>query len=129
MESTRQKKFAKEMQRELSAILQRDVEGLREVLITVSRVQASPDLQHVRVYLTVFPEQHLKTVLTLLKEENAKVRQILAGRIKHMVRAIPELDFRYDDSLAEAARMDELFNQIRAADAKKNTDPATDPTE
>jgi ribosome-binding factor A len=124
METTRQKKFAKEMQRELSAILQRDIDGLRGVLITVSRVQTSPDLQHVKAYITVFPEQHLKTVLTLLKEENHKVRQVLAGRIKDIVRVIPELDFRYDDSLAEAARMDELFTQIRAAESKKNDEPS-----
>ena len=127
MESTRQKKFAREMQRELSQLLQRGIDGLNGTLITVSHVSATADLQHIRVYITVMPETQLKPVLAVLKEENIKVRQMLATRIRKQVRVMPTLEFMYDDTLQTAARIDELFDQIRRADAERN--PSDNPSE
>lgn len=119
MENTRQKKFAKEMQRAISSLLQREVEPLIGAMITVNHVTATPDLQLVRVYLTTLPDNKLDATLRLLSEENREFRQMLAEQIRHQVRYIPSVEFYYDDTLAQANRLDELFAEIHRRDNLK----------
>lgn len=129
MESTRQKKFAKEMQRAIAGLLQREVEPLIGGLITVNHVSVTPDLQVVRVYLTTLPEDKLRHALTLLGEENPAFRKLLAQEIRHQVRYVPTVEFYADDTLEKANRLDQLFEEIQRQDAerKKPTDDTPTP--
>ncbi len=101
------------MQRELGLILQREVDPATGSIVSVSHVYATPDLQHLRVYLTCYPERNLPLVLSLLAEENIKLRKLLSQRIRHQVRVIPTLEFFEDDTMKTANRLDALFDQIR----------------
>lgn len=126
METTRQKKFAKEMLRTISALLREEVEPLFDTMITVNHVNVTPDLQLVRVYLTTLAPEKLPQVLRLLAEENREFRQRLAERIRNQVRYIPQVQFYRDDTLEKASRIDALFERIHAEEAaKKTTDPNT----
>jgi ribosome-binding factor A len=117
METMRQKKFAREMQRELGQLLQREVDPATQSMVSVSHIHASPDLQHLRVYLTCFPDKNLPLVLNLLNEEKAQLRKLLSQRVKHQVRHVPTMEFFEDDTLKTANRLDRLFDRIRPAES------------
>jgi ribosome-binding factor A len=112
MESTRQKKFARAIQRELSDLLQKEVETELGVMITLNHIKTTPDLQLARAYITVMPEDKTRSTLALLEQENWQIRHALAKRIRNMVKQMPELQFFEDDTMKTARHMDDIFNQI-----------------
>jgi len=121
MESKRQQKFSRLIQRELADIFQREVQHLfGSAYITVSMVRVSPDLGLARVYLSVMMAQNNEAVLLEVRTNTRTIRHLLAQRIKNQVRVIPELNFYLDDSAAYAAQMDEIFNKLDIPPADEN---------
>lgn len=112
-ESTRQRKFAREIQRELSVILQQELDAATGAMITLSHVSASPDLGHVRAYITTFPDDKLPLVLRILTDENVKIRTLLARKIRNSVKSMPTLAFYEDETLKTAKRLDQIFSEIK----------------
>ena len=63
MESTRQAKISRLLQKELSEIFRQQTAKTHGVLISVSAVRVSPDLSIARAYLSVFPSDKGETIL------------------------------------------------------------------
>ncbi|WP_347157602.1 30S ribosome-binding factor RbfA [Pontibacter chitinilyticus] len=121
MESKRQQKFSRLIQKELADIFQRETTHLfNGAYISVSVVRVSPDLGLARVYLGVMMAPNAEAVLLEVRVNTKTVRHLLAQRIKNQVRVIPELNFYLDDSAAYAARMDSLFNDLDIPPAGEN---------
>ena len=56
MESTRQSKVAKQIQKDISDIFTKEAADLvRGVMVTVTSVRMSPDLGYAKIYLSIFP--------------------------------------------------------------------------
>lgn len=114
MESKRQQKYSKLLQKELAAIFQQDAKSLfGNLFITVTGVKVSPDLGFAKVYLSFLMSENKKEDLSKVKEYKSKIKGILGGKIRNQVRVIPELEFYLDDSLDHAARMEDLFDKIK----------------
>ncbi len=120
MPSKRQLKFASMMERELSQILSREIDGLGNTILTLSHIDVTPDLKLVRVYLTALPDDQLPIIVDFLNESQASVRHMLAKRIRHVVKHIPELVFYRDDTEREARKIEELFEKIGPIPEKKD---------
>ncbi|MDX5419288.1 MAG: 30S ribosome-binding factor RbfA [Hymenobacteraceae bacterium] len=113
MESKRQQKFSRLIQKELADIFQREVPHLfGGAYISVSIVRVSPDLGLARVYLSVMMAPNPQEVLLEIRLNAKTIRHHLAQRIKNQVRIIPELNFYLDDSAEYAANMDRLFSGL-----------------
>jgi ribosome-binding factor A len=74
MESTRQKKVSRLVQKELAVYFQRESRNhFGSALITVTIVRVSPDLSHARVYLSLFkapkPEELMEAIKGMNKLE------------------------------------------------------------
>ena len=63
MESTRQQKISRLIQKELSDIFQKQTKGMNGVLVSVSTVRISPDMSSCRAYLSVFPSERSAEIL------------------------------------------------------------------
>lgn len=109
MESTRQKKISRVIQRELGTYFQRNV-GLyaKGGMITVTQVRVSPDLGVAKVYLSIFAVPDKLAVLKLIKEHAWEPRKYLAHE-RSELRVTPELNFYLDDSLDHIDRIDQLL--------------------
>ena len=100
METQRQQKVSKQIQKDIAEILQKDAaELVRGVLTTVTTVRISPDLSYAKIYISVFPFDKHEEVLARLKDNNWMIRKALGSRTKHQLRIVPELEFFLDDSL------------------------------
>lgn len=126
MESKRQAKIARYIQKELSEIFRRQTARLGGVLVTVSQVRVSPDLSIAKAYLSIFPSDKSAEILENIKAQTKTVRYELAQNVKEVLRKCPELQFYLDDSLDYAENIDRLL----ASDPIKGTaDDYVDPDE
>ena len=114
MESKRQQKFSRLIQKELAEIFQREVPHLfGGAYISVSVVRVSPDLGLARVYLSVMNVKDGNEMLLQELRVNTKtIRHLLAQRIKSQVRVVPELVFFLDDTAEYSAKIDKLFANL-----------------
>lgn len=126
MESKRQVKIARYIQKELSEIFRRQTARLGGVLVSVSQVRVSPDLSIAKAYLSIFPSDRSNEILENIKAQSKTVRYELAQAVKEVLRKCPELQFYRDDSLDYAENIDRLL----ASDPIKGTaDDYVDPDE
>src|ERR1044072_6760742 len=112
MDSQRQLKVSRLLQKELGEIFQRETRLLfGNALITVTQVRVSPDLGVAKVYVSLFNVPDTKALLESIKANTKEIRMKLAERMKKQLRIIPNLTFFHDDSLDYAMRIDELLKK------------------
>ncbi|GAB2561120.1 30S ribosome-binding factor RbfA [Spirosoma areae] len=121
MESKRQQKVSRQLQRDLSEIFQRDVPHLFSgAFITVTSVRVSPDLSMARVYLSFLATKNKQLLLETIQEKGKILRQHLGERVRHQLRIVPELSFYLDDTADYADKMDKLFAGIEIPPAPED---------
>ena len=111
METTRQNKISRLIQKELSEIFLLQTKSMNGVLVSVSAVRISPDMSIARVYLSVFPSERSQEIVKNINANMKSIRYELGTRVRHQLRIIPELKFFVDDSLDYAERIDELLKK------------------
>jgi ribosome-binding factor A len=109
METTRQKKVSRLLQKEISQIIQHRSFELGKSMITVTTVRVSPDLSLARIYLSIFPAGETEKVLLHVRERIPQIRHELGNQIRHQLRIIPELAFFIDDSLDYIEKIERLI--------------------
>ncbi|MBO6189196.1 MAG: 30S ribosome-binding factor RbfA [Alloprevotella sp.] len=109
METTRQQRIRRQIQKDLSEIFQRQTSQTRGTLVSVSTVRISPDLSVCRVYLSVFPSDRAAEILENIQKNSVGIRYELGQRVRHQLRIVPELKFFLDDSLDYIDHIDELL--------------------
>lgn len=113
MESKRQAKFARVIQKELGEIFQRDAAAmLPGILITITKVRVTSDLSLARTYISFFNSPESTTSLNTIRAQSREIRYKLGTRIKDQVRAIPALEFYLDDTNEYSERIDKIFDKI-----------------
>ena len=109
METTRQNKIARLLQKELSEIFLLQTKAMPGVLVSVSAVRISPDMSIARVYLSVFPSDKSEEMVKNINNNLKSIRFELGTRVRHQLRIIPELKFFVDDSLDYIEKIDALL--------------------
>lgn len=120
MESTRQAKIARLLQKELSEIFRLQTAKMRGVIVSVSALRVSPDLSTARAYLSVFPSGKAQEVIESINKSAKTVRYELAQRVRYQLRRTPELSFHLDDSLDYIENIDNLLRQDSAPAADES---------
>ncbi len=123
METTRQAKIARLIQKELSEILRLQTAKTHGIIISVSAVRVSPDLSIAKAYLSIFPSAKAPQILEDLTRSAKTIRYDLGQKVRFQLRKIPELAFYLDDSLDYIENIDNLLKEedkeIKAAEAGK----------
>ena len=109
MESTRQHKIARLIQKDMSDILLRYARTLSGVLISVSEVRVSSDLSIAHIYLSVFPQNHVTETMQAIEENTPHFRGELGTLERHQLRVIPEIRFHLDETIERMEHIDELL--------------------
>jgi ribosome-binding factor A len=110
METQRQQKVSRLLQKELGEMFQREGSALSNgKMVTVTVVRISPDLSVARVYLSIFPSDADSAALNLIREHARELRFELGKRVGKQLRIVPELAFFGDDSADYAENISRLL--------------------
>lgn len=115
MESTRQAKISRLLQKELSEIFRLQTAKTHGVIVSVSAVRVSPDLSVAKAYLSVFPSSKAQELMESINNSARTIRYELAQRVRFQLRKTPELTFYLDDSLDYIEKIDNLLADDRPA--------------
>lgn len=113
MESTRQQKINRLIQKEMGEIFRKETTLMNGVLISVSGVRVSPDLGNAKVYLSIFPSDKGAELLKNIKANAKGLRFELGQKVGKQLRVIPELSFFIDDSLDYVEKIDKLLDSTK----------------
>ncbi len=123
MDSVRQQKYARLIQKELGELFQREGRNwYGPHFVTVTHVKVTPDLGLARVHISVFKAPRPQEILKSLKTHYSEVRLHLGRRIGKQARIIPDLEFFIDDSLDYAEKMDAIFKNLHIPPAQTDQD-------
>lgn len=114
---SRTEKLNSEFQKEISAVLSRKLKNpLATEMVSVVKVDVSPDLAQAKVYLSVYSTsvEKKKATFDAVKSDAKKIRYELSQVMR--LRTIPELRFILDDSMEYSARISSLINKVGEKD-------------
>ncbi|MGC1241116.1 MAG: 30S ribosome-binding factor RbfA [Chryseosolibacter sp.] len=121
--STRQQKFGRLIQKELSEIFQRDKRGILEnEFITIAEVSMSPDLGVARVFISMMLAKDKNKTLDKINRSKSEIRKALGERIRKQARIVPELIFVIDETEEKAFKIEELIKNLNIPPADKSSD-------
>lgn len=113
----RQQRVARQLQRDLSEMFQKELAPLAAgVLVSVTDVWISQDLEQVKVYLSIFPKERELEVFDNIQQNGKEIRYQLGKRVRHQLRVVPELLFRLDQSFDEAEKIEAILQEIHKND-------------
>ena len=111
MASNRINRINEEIQKELSSLL-RTVKDPRvqDTMISITRVETTPDLRYTKVYVSFLQEEKSKEAMAGLKSAAGWIRRQLGTNLK--LRYAPEIVWALDDSITYGAHMLNLINSL-----------------
>jgi len=96
----------------VSQVLSRGINDPRVGVVTLTGVEVSNDLKHARIFFSLLVNQQERDeVLSGLKSASGFIRSKIARELK--LRFVPALEFVYDDTQANAQRIEELLRKVK----------------
>ena len=111
MDTRRQQKIARLIQKEMGEIFRPLTQQLRGVLVSVTLVRVTSDLSRAHIYLSIFPSERADELLKYIQDNAGSYRDELGQRTGKQLRVIPEMEYHIDDSLDYLERIDKLLEQ------------------
>lgn len=111
METNRQQKINRLIQKELSEIFLLETKKMKGVIISVTNVRITPDLGKAYAYLSVFPSDKGKEIIQNVNDNVKTIRFELGKRVGKQLRIVPELAFYIDDSLDYIENIDNILKK------------------
>jgi ribosome-binding factor A len=110
--SRRSERTSKLIQREISELLEREVNDPRLCkFISVTEVTLSPDLKHAKIFVsTLGTEINKEDLLAGFNNASGFLRKELAAHLR--LKQMPQLSFYYDDSIERGARLLKLMGEL-----------------
>ena len=98
------------LRQEVGTILLRDFDTPENIIVTLTSVDTSPNLQQAKIYISVMPEEESTKVLKLLEQEVYEMQQVLNKRLN--MRPVPRIEWFLDDT-GKAQTIEEILDKIK----------------
>lgn len=108
--STRRHKVAELVKRNVATIIQQDIRAPKGTMISVTRVDMSPDLKHAKVFISILGNAR-GSAKSLLEQKKGFIRKTLAKMVA--LRYTPALMFIIDDSIEYGMHIGGILNKIK----------------
>ena len=108
----RQDRVKEQIMRELAELVRTGLKDPRAGFITINEVEVTRDYSHATVYYTVLDDTTRDVTAEALEHAKGFLRSELSRRIT--VFRVPELHFKYDESLERGMNLDNLIAQAAA---------------
>ena len=119
MDYNRADKLAGALKKRISEIIQTQLKDPRIGFVTVTEVKVSKDLKHVKVFFSVLgDEKEKKSAIIGLEHATGFIRCLVAQEM--MLRLVPEIVFKFDETYEYGQHINELLERIKREEEKKN---------
>ncbi len=102
------------IQKELGQIVLREIEFPKNTLVTITRVETSPDLSQAKVYISCLPENRGDRILQVLKRQGYHIQHKLNKRLETKI--IPRIRFLKELKTIQAGRIEQILDKIKKKD-------------
>ena len=111
MESMRQQKIARLIQKDIGDIFSREGSHLSGgAMITVTKVNVTSDLSLARINLSIFAPAGKDGIIDVINSKKKEIRYKLGVKVRNQLRKVPDLEFFEDDSLDYIENIENLLN-------------------
>lgn len=107
----RQEKINSLIQEELSRIINRELEFPSGCLMTITGIDASTNLKHAKIYISVLPEKFRGSALEILRKNTGRLQALLNRRLE--IKFSPKIEWLIDTTEERAAGIEELLDKIQ----------------
>ncbi|MEK7802909.1 MAG: 30S ribosome-binding factor RbfA [Deltaproteobacteria bacterium] len=115
MTYNRSERVGEEIRKEIAMMLFGEIHDPRIGFVTITKVSVTKDLRHAKVFFTMRgSEEEREKTSEGLQSASGYIKRELGNRLK--LRHIPELIFKFDDSLEYASRIEEIIKDIHKGD-------------
>lgn len=120
MAGQRVERLREEIKKEASDII-RKLKDPRVGFVTVTDVEVSGDLRHVKIFVSIYGDEQTKAAtMEALTRATGHIRTEIGQRIR--LRYTPEIQVRFDESIERGARIFELLREVNPPEAKEPND-------
>jgi len=84
----------------------------KDVLVTVTRAEVTPDLRESKIYVSIMPEKEESQILDFLNRRIFLLQKKIDKRLK--MRPVPKISFLEEKSTAEAGRIEEILEKLKS---------------
>ena len=99
------------IKKEISKIFLREVDFPEKTLITVTRVETTANLKQSKVYISLIPENKIKSVFQILNKQIYQLQQRLNQRLN--MRPVPRIYFVEEKETLKAGRIEEILVRLK----------------
>ena len=117
-EFSRSDRVAAQLRRTLATAIHQNLPDEDTSFITISDVEVTRDLSLATVFINTLDPSQEKLALDTLKANVSALRKVMASQLHS--RKVPELRFKYDNSLEYGRKMEDLIKQARASDPSRD---------
>ena len=122
----RRKQIARRIQERLGELLLHEIKDPRAGFITVTSVEVNHDLTLATVYYSVLGDDGaVRKAKGMLKHAHGFLRTEIAQYVN--LKNAPQVDFKFDEGLAHARRIDEILHEVLPAEPEPVEDDEADP--
>ncbi|MBU1999167.1 MAG: 30S ribosome-binding factor RbfA [Candidatus Omnitrophota bacterium] len=108
----RQDRVQEAIKKEVSLIIQSELNDPRMGFVTITEVRISQDLKYAKIFYSVLgKEEETNKTHEALKSAQGFIRKLVAERLQ--LRFAPEISFKEDKSGEYSVRIDEILNEIK----------------
>jgi ribosome-binding factor A len=113
MENKRQRQIAKQIQKDLGEIFQKDLKDvIGNAFVTITDVETTPDLAIGRIYLSFLMVDDKEELLEKIKDNGKKIRGLFGQRVRNQFRVVPSFQYYLDETAEYAQKMDTLISKL-----------------
>ncbi|MCD6099419.1 MAG: 30S ribosome-binding factor RbfA [Candidatus Marinimicrobia bacterium] len=118
---SRAKRVSDELQRVLSNVIVTDDPYRLGKVVTISKVECSPDLRQAKVFVSVYDKNPMerRKVIRKLRDKSGNIRYELGRRIR--LKNTPKLLFFEDDTQAYMEKIERIFQKIKYSNEESGT--------
>jgi ribosome-binding factor A len=108
----RTERLAQQLQQEIALIIHRELKHPGLGFVTITRMELSKDLRYAKVYFSCLGgEAERAQSQDALDRSAGFIHALIKKRFR--LKVIPELQFRYDDSIAGSIELSKTFERLR----------------
>lgn len=99
------------LKEEISKILLKEIDFPKDILVTVTRVETSPDLRQAKIFISIIPDNQNSRIFPILKRNLSLFQKKIGQRLS--IKVIPKINFLEEKETKTAARIEEILEELK----------------